>query len=242
MNETAWELSRQLAIRLGQKEAMSAPRWSESKWATEPGKAIEMPVLQATAGGGAKLDEGSYVVTCTAATQDHLENSLYGTGEVLRFTLKCADEVDENGDPVELDAIANLKLTPKSKLWSWAEAFGLKPEVGKSFDTDALIGLTALAVVKDKGNDDGSVFSRVENLMPLPKGYTAGATVMPSVILASGEPDWGVFWRVLKEKKGWAKAQVGDHLDLDMDKLGKHLGDMDGPDAQELLEVLLNTD
>ena len=198
-----------------------------------------MPVLQATAGGGAKVSAGGHHVVCTNTAADKLENSQFGTGEVIRFTLTVLDEQDAEGNEVELDAIANYKLTPKSKLWGWCAAFGVAPEVGKSFDTSQLHGLEAMAVVIDKPGDDGGVFSRVDEIVPLPKAMGGRDKAPPSVINPDGTANWTVFWATCKENELPDKGAVATKLGIDMKALTERLAECDGPDADALLSQLI---
>ena len=121
-----------------------------------------------------KLDPGTYTVRCMDIKEDKIENPQYGDGRVIRFILEVDDVLDENGDPVVLDPIANDKLTPKSKLWGWLEAFGLTLEIGKSVDCDKAIGQTAIALIGERTGKDGTgSFPSVESLVPSQRASTA---------------------------------------------------------------------
>lgn len=191
------------------------------------------PIIQATAGGGAKVSAGGHHVVCLSTSEDKLENSQFGTGEVIRFTLGVLDEKDADGNDVELDAIANHKLTPSSKLWGWCVAFGVTPEIGKAFDTAVLHGREALAVVIDKANAEGAVFSRVDDIVPLPKGMGGAGKPEPTVILPDGSADLNVFWTQIRAA-GLNRKHVTDALG-DIEELVK----MDGPEVQTFLEELV---
>lgn len=181
------------------------------------------------------MEPGSYVVTCFDAHVDKLEKSQYGDGTVLRFILELDEEEDEDGEKIQLDAIANLKLSAKSKLMAWIEAFGFHPAVGESFDTDQLVGKKAMAVIEDHQSADGGVFSRVKDLMPLPKSKGGPGKVQPSLINPDGSADWTVFWGAVK-LAGKSRGDVADELGLDITDLAKHLQEMDPFDVPELLE------
>lgn len=205
----ALELSRQLAELLNNGETATGP----SSGAQSPEGTDDMAIIQAKAGGGAKVKPGAYIVTCMGADADKLEDAKFGTGEVIRFLLELDDELDEQGNPIELDAIANAKLTPKSKLWSWCDAFGVPPVVGQAYDTDAVIGQKAQAIIVDKANDDGSVFSRVENIVPLPRSMGGKGKPSPTVINEDGSPNYTAFWAALRAlglNRGHVIAHVGD--------------------------------
>ncbi len=197
-----------------------------------------MPVLKATEGEGVKIEPGIYAVTCFDAKEDKLDNSKFGDGHVIRLDLEIASELDNNENPVRLDAIANFKLTPSSKLWEWAEAFGCTPVLGDDFDTDCLIGKQAQAVVINKASEKegGGTFSRVDKIVPMPKGSRGNGGSAPkevSVIKADGSWDSDVFWREVN-KAGLNRSIVTDHVGGDIDTLME----MDGPAAQAVLDEL----
>jgi hypothetical protein len=131
-------------------------------------------VLTAEAGGGVKLDPGTYPVVCMDVKEDRLDNSQFGNGDVIRFVLEVVDVLDENGEPVQLDAIANRKLTPKSKLWGWLEAFGLKVAVGAKVNIEDAVGREAFAIVIEKEGSQGGSFARIESIVPAPSRKPAG--------------------------------------------------------------------
>src|SRR3970282_408727 len=70
------------------------------------------------------LEPGTYTATCTAVKEDVLENPQFGDGAIVRIYMTLDDVVDLDGELVTLDAIANAKVSPKSKLTRWAEALG----------------------------------------------------------------------------------------------------------------------
>lgn len=171
-----------------------------------------------------------YNVRCIETTQDHLDGSKFGSGDVVRIILEVQDQIDSDGNPVEIDAIANLKLTPKSKLWEWAEAFGLKPVVGQDFDTDDLVDCHARALIvdRDEPSADGKVYSRVEKIMA-PGSNAAPAS--PTIVNADGTPNWSAFWPAIA-KLGLNKQHVFDHIGT-MDLTG-----LDGADVAIAYEEL----
>ena len=124
-------------------------------------------VMKATAGGGVHIPPGTYRVVCSGVVEDKVE-SPYGQPDVIRFSLTVADQFDEEGNPVDLDGIASRKLSPKAKLTSWLNAFGIEVAIGQDVDLEMAVGLEAYAVVIDH-EKDGATFSRVSALIPLPE-------------------------------------------------------------------------
>lgn len=183
-----------------------------------------MPVLKAQAGGGVHVPPGSYEVLCTATRLDKIDNSKFGNGDVVRLDLQIVDVLDENGDYIELDAIANQRLTPKSKLWEWATAFGLPPVLNQNFDTDALVGRTAQALIIDKV-EDGATFSRVDKIFPARASQSAPAAAATS----NGDgPDFDGFWRRVKAG-GFERKDVAPYVDNDLSTLQrKSQNELDG--------------
>lgn len=188
-----------------------------------------MPVVRATAGGGVHIPPGAYIVRCIETKEDVIENPQFGGGQIVRLSLEVQGKVDEAGNPIELDAIANLKLTPKSKLWEWASAFGKAPTVGTDFDTDSLVDCTAQAIVVDKVSGEGVTYSRVDNIVPMPSGMPAQP---PSVINSDGSPNHTAFWTAVTSM-GLTKKSVYEHVG-GMEKLSE----MDGADFASLLNEL----
>lgn len=189
-----------------------------------------MPIIKAEAGGGVKLEPGTYEVTCIAVSEDRLEKPLFGNGHMIKLKLEVADVMDENGDPVTLSASASYKLSPLSKLWGWVTAFGFDLEVDQDFDTDDLLGMRCQALIGQKKKDDGSVWSQVESLFPL--GKRAQAPRSPA--RDDGEPDFDAFWKEVH-------AMGKDNKDVLPLLPNKDLWDMPkqtGADLVRLLEQL----
>jgi len=78
----------------------------------------------------------------------------------------------------ELTAWTNATTSTKSKLAKWARACGYDVVAGDDFDTDDLVGCKVIAVVTVKRTDNGELFNRVEDLLPLHarETVTVGAT------------------------------------------------------------------
>lgn len=89
--------------------------------------------------------------------------------------------LDPEHEGKELTAWTNTSTSTNSKLARWAQALGFEPEVGGEMDTDDLKGRKAIAVVVVKRAEDGNLFNRVEDLLPLrkPKAKTAVASYDP---------------------------------------------------------------
>jgi len=66
--------------------------------------------------------------------------------------------------PAKIGRVFGKKLTPKSKLWEAFEALGMKPEVGKSFDTDKILGSSCRVVVEDYRDSDGNTVSGISKV------------------------------------------------------------------------------
>lgn len=131
-----------------------------------------MPITREAkaASGGLQLKPGMYQVMCLDVKEDLLEEAAFGNGEIIRFMLMTEDALDTDGNPVEFDAIANDKLTPKSKLTAWLGAFGVAVVVGSQVDIEEAIGKKAQAKIVQKldasGKDTG--FSKVDDILPAP--------------------------------------------------------------------------
>ena len=167
---------------------------------------------------------GTYQVRCMEVAADVLDNPQFGTGDVIRFDLEVVDKLGADGNPLTIDAIANDRLTPKSKLWGWLEAFGITPEINGDLDIEEVVGREALARIVQK---EGSEFTRVDALIPLP-------TASKSPAKATGEPDFDAFWkqvRAMGKEQADVKALLPNGNMLAMQ-------DMKGDDLVALIEKL----
>ncbi len=123
-----------------------------------------------------ELPDGTYEVECTEAQDDEIDSQFSdGPSDIVRLFVQIVDHVNVDGGPIILDPIANFKLTPKSKLWGWFQAFGLDPQIGKEIDTEDMVGKRALALVQNKITDAGSKWPKVVNFMPLPRTAQKGS-------------------------------------------------------------------
>jgi hypothetical protein len=118
------------------------------------------------------IEDGTYVVELASWEDYELDGSRFGSGmrPGLKFHFTLPDVVNEDGEPVELTAVATAeKLTPKTKLWNWTEALtGQRLEFDDELDLDNLVGHRALALVVNE-EADGSRWARIKSLQPLPK-------------------------------------------------------------------------
>ncbi len=180
-------------------------------------------------GSGLKLEPGTYPVICTDVKGDTLENPSFGDGAIIRFSLKVEDMLDENGEEVVLDPIANDKLTPKSKLTEWLKAFGVVAEVGETINIEEAIGKRALAVVGTKPGKDGTgEFATVDSIIPAQKGRPQGP-VNPSDL------EIGEFW-ALTRTEGFERSHVLQVCE-EMFK-GKEPKDLTGKEREALFAAL----
>ena len=176
-------------------------------------------------GGGLKLDPGTYPVTCFDVRAEKLDKFTFGDGRVIRFILEVDDTVDEDGGPVYLDPIANDKLTPKSKLTEWLNAFGVAAAVGEAVDLESCIGKRALAVIGIKPGKDGSgEFSSVDSILPAQKAKAA-----PSTVAEMSIGDW---WKHTREL-GIERAAL---IQASEDIYSAEPKDLTGDQRAELLE------
>ena len=137
-----------------------------------------------------------------------LENPQFGNGDVIRFLLEAVDVFDQDGNPIELDGIANDLLTPLSKLTRWLGAFGLTSEPGEEIDMEQAIGREAMAVIINVPGKDGTgAFARISDIVPLPmtgsrNGRVAApprpAPPKPVPDGSSPDPDFTGFWTQVK--------------------------------------------
>ena len=186
----------------------------------------------------AQVTPGSYEVECIETGSFYMENDMYGNPDKVRIKVRVETGSDEA--PV-LDALCNEKLSPKSTLWRWAEAFGLEPEVGGDLDTDEMVGKKALAVIGERKNERGT-WARIEDFVPLPKSRSPKAAPPPVEedmmaflkVNEQGDPevDWTLFWKVCTKNKV-SKAALIKFFE------GKEPKDVDPFDLPAALDALI---
>lgn len=91
-----------------------------------------------------------------------LEQETGTFGQQLKWKLEIIGGGDYAGKT--LTAWASLSNSLKSKLAKWSIALGIQLDAGEELDTDDLIGRKAMATVVVKTKEDGSEFSKVEEI------------------------------------------------------------------------------
>ena len=128
-----------------------------------------VPLLATAKVTTSKIPVGSYIATCTGIIEDSIPESNFNP-DIYRFYFDVDGKKDEEGNQATTDAISSRALSPKSKLWDWLVAFGLRPEVGKVIDLESVIGRKVMIVVEAHGE-----YTRVGKLVPLPEGMAQPA-------------------------------------------------------------------
>jgi hypothetical protein len=94
----------------------------------------------------------------------------------VKFTL---DDAEELGKDRSLIGWCSATLSPKSKLYGWTRAllFGGRdiPEEFGELDIDTLKGKRAMLSVSTKKGDDGTVFNKITDLLPIRPVKTAAS-------------------------------------------------------------------
>jgi hypothetical protein len=176
------------------------------------------------------IEPGTYQVKLMDLTETQLENPAFGNGDVIRFTFECVDVVDNEGNPYELDGIANDILTPESKLTKWLAALGVTAKPGEGIDMEDAVGHECLAEIVHKPGKDGTgAFPRIEKLVPLPR---AGRSATP----APSTPDISAWWKETREL-GLKRDEV---LKTSNEMFGAEPAELAPEDRAELLKVLTN--
>jgi DNA-directed RNA polymerase subunit RPC12/RpoP len=138
---------------------------SESKPQTEEGNE-HMKIRWTTA---EPLPTGEYPVRVESVNE---QEGKYGVQLVWKLRVLAPEHEGK-----ELTAWTNTTTSTNSKLARWAQSLGFEPEPGEELDTNDLIGRKAIAVVVVKRAEDGSIFNRVEDLLPLRKPARAKVAV-----------------------------------------------------------------
>lgn len=162
-----------------------------------------MALTRTPKAGGIDLEPGTYEVVCTEVKTDVIENPQFGNGDVIKFKLKVVDMVDEAGDDVELSCMANDVLTPKSKLWGWLQGFGLKVEIGKPVDVESALGKGAFAVVSQQPGKDGGLFTKVEEIIAMPKSQQRAVRAANPEALTTAE-----WWKLARDDEGFSREEI----------------------------------
>ena len=112
---------------------------------------------------GSPIDIPSGVYGGTVAAIERAEGQFYVGGQV-KFVITVDGQVTADGEPVDIWAYANAKLSTKSKLWRWAKALGCPPVIGQAFDVERFTGLRCGVLVEREETVEG-VRCRVKELL-----------------------------------------------------------------------------
>ncbi len=117
------------------------------------------------------LESGIYPATVGDVT---LEEGKFGQQLKLKFNL---DDAEELGEDRSLIGWCSATFSPKSKLYGWTRAllFGGRdiPEEFGELDVDTLKGRRCMLSVGTKKGDDGTVFNKITDLLPIRPVKTA---------------------------------------------------------------------
>lgn len=150
-----------------------------------------------SSGIGIHVAAGFYPFTVSALEPDTLTKQDGSQSQIARFDLELDDVFDAEGNPAVIDAIANLALTPKTKLWGWLTALGVPPVLHVAFDFDQVLGCRGVAKIVDNPSRDGSqMYSRVEDIGPERAQASQASVVRPDGMSI----DWTVFWATARER------------------------------------------
>jgi len=122
---------------------------------------------------GRAVPEGVYVAKVVNLEPQH--HSQYGDG--IKWSFEIMHDAENEG--VQVTAISSLKVSPKSKLYSWVRAFGITLVPGEDFDLESLLGKVVRIKVENKvqsklvdGKTSELTFSNVVAVAP----YTPSET------------------------------------------------------------------
>lgn len=128
-------------------------------------------VIKKSAGGGIHIDEGKY----TAVVESINVGKGQEGNEYLTWAFKVVgatlDDEPMKGD-VRVVGFCNALLTPKSKLYKWAQGAGIDVanEDEEEVDLQEAIGSTVRINVEDYETKDGATVSRVVKISQPKKG------------------------------------------------------------------------
>lgn len=173
------------------------------------------------------IEPGTYQVRLMNLTETQIENPQFGNGDVIRFAFECVDVVDTEGNPVELDGIANDILTPESKLTKWLAALGVTAKPGEGLDMEDAVGRECLAeIVHRPGKDGSGAFPRIDKLVPLPRSSRAAPTAAPDI---------SAWWKETRD----AGFKRDDVMKASNEMFGAEPAELAPEDREELMERLL---
>lgn len=158
-----------------------------------------MPLMRTPQEIGPRLEPGTYEMVVTRVREDHIASQFNPEGQnVIRFNLQTTDIVGSDGEPVELDAIANDSLTPSSKLTRWLNAFGVGVTPGVALDLEKVIGRKCLAniVIEDRG--EKGQWNKIDDMMAPPRRGPRNSPVEQSSAPPAGASDSEVYHPAVK--------------------------------------------
>ena len=131
-----------------------------------------MAIVNEGSGDIPNVDAGLYTFKIVKTKSDVRQDDTFGNAgdPVLEIYCELADVVDEEGEPIVLRPIVNLKFSRGGKfqpstLYLFAKAAGVAPPEGQPFDTDLLEGRVLQGMVQQ---EEGK-WPRIEpkSLMPV---------------------------------------------------------------------------
>lgn len=135
------------------------------------------------------VPEGEYV-----AKLSNLEMTNHPQyGDSIRWSFELISPAEHAG--VNVTAMSSTKVSPKSKIFSWASAFGMKLVPGEDLDLETLLGKKIKVRVKNKvvtknveGKDVTLTFSNVDALSPyVPSGDQPATEVASDPVTTPAE-------------------------------------------------------
>jgi hypothetical protein len=142
-----------------------------------------MPIMRTPEDAGPRLEAGTYEMVVVKVREDHIENSPFGTGDVIKFTLRTTD-----GENTELEAMANDSLTPLSKLTKWLNALGIGATPGVPLDLERAQGRTCLVNVGIEDKGERGMFNKVAEILPPLRTQSARREATAAVATLDDEP------------------------------------------------------
>lgn len=137
--------------------------------------------------GGVDIEEGAYAVVLVKVEGPKTIDTQDGPKDILEWTFAV---IDGDYADTEIRDSTSMATSPRSKMFGWLTALanGKKPDVGLEFDTDALLGRTAVATIEV--NDRG--YPKIKTLSAMPRtaaeAALAGRMGLPSQAPARQAP------------------------------------------------------
>jgi hypothetical protein len=137
------------------------------------------------------VPEGPYVARLTnLEPQSHAQ-----WGDGIRWSFEILEPAEHAG--ITVTAMSSTKVSPKSKIFSWVQSFGVSLQPGEEVDLESLIGKKVRVRVKNKTqtkNVEGKpvelTFSNVDALAPYtpPAAATAQTAPVPTAAAPVEQP------------------------------------------------------